>query len=295
MAEEKEQSKVKKVANRKEKCFVIMPFNDPDGYSPGHFLRVYNYILKPAIEQAGYEANRVDLERSTNLIQEKILRELINAPMVLCDLSSRNPNVLFELGIRQAFDKPVVLVKDKITDRIFDISGLTTTDYRSDCIVDEVEEDVKNISQAIIDTKNDNHFNSLIKLIKVNAATIESNVTLKEQSDNDYNVYMLRKIYSMLDDLKDSIKPNSVDNSQSLRTSFYSQFTRLRSSISSEIIKEEIDVNFLSVCKEKVSSLRGFIENNKYNMNVSEEWVHTYFMRLDKLEEDIDLALQKAI
>ncbi len=295
MAEEKEQSKVKKVANKKEKCFVIMPFNDSDGYSPGHFLRVYNYILKPAIEQAGYEANRVDLERSTNLIQEKILRELINAPMVLCDLSSRNPNVLFELGIRQAFDKPVVLVKDKITDRIFDISGLTTTDYRSDCIVDEVEEDVKNISQAIIDTKNDNHFNSLIKLIKVNAATIESNVTLKEQSDNDYNVYMLRKIYSMLDDLKDSIKPNSVDNSQSLRTSFYSQFTRLRSSISSEIIKEEIDVNFLSVCKEKVSSLRGFIENNKYNMNVSEEWIRMYFMRLDKLEEDIDLALQKAI
>ena len=295
MEKETEIAKVKKVANKKEKCFVIMPFSDPDGYSPGHFLRVYNYILKPAIEKAGYEADRVDFEKSTNLIQEKILRELINAPMVLCDLSSRNPNVLFELGIRQAFDKPVVLVKDKITERIFDISGLTTADYRNECIVDEVEEDVENISQAIIETKNDNHFNSLIKLIKVNAATIEGTVSAKEQTEDDYNAYMLRRIYSMLDDLKDSIKPNSVDISQSLRESFYRQFSNVRSLISNEIRKEKIDVDFLSICKEKLSSVRGFLENNKYNMNVSEAWAHTYFMRLDKLEESIDLALQKTI
>ena len=259
MVEEKEQPKVKKVANKKEKCFVIMPFSDPDGYSSGHFLRVYNYILKPAIENAGYEADRVDLKKSTNLIQETIIKELINAPMVLCDLSSRNPNVLFELGIRQAFDKPVVLVKDNITDRIFDISGLTTTDYRSGCIVDEVAEDVKNISQAIIDTKNDNHFNSLINLIKVDAATIESNATAKEQSDNDYNAYMLRRIYSMLDNLKDSIKPNSSDSPVVLRESFSRQLRDLKYKVSQEINKEEIDVDKLSLYIEKLSDRKSVV------------------------------------
>ena len=87
------------------------------------------------------------------MIQLDILRQLLDAPMALCDLSSRNPNVLFELGIRQAFDKPVVLVQEEGTPSIFDIAAFRyvkydkTMQYRT--VIDEQEE----ITQAINGTQ----------------------------------------------------------------------------------------------------------------------------------------------
>ena len=111
-------------------CFVIMPISDPDGYEVDHFRRVYEDLFVPACEKAGFRAVRADATAQSNLIHLDILQKLINSPMVLCDLSARNPNVLFELGIRQAFDKPTVLVQETGTPRIFDISPLRIIDYR---------------------------------------------------------------------------------------------------------------------------------------------------------------------
>jgi hypothetical protein len=56
------------------------------------------------------------------VIHLDVIKRLVHSPLVLCDLSARNPNVMFELGIRQAFDKPVVLVQDEKTPQIFDIA-----------------------------------------------------------------------------------------------------------------------------------------------------------------------------
>lgn len=72
-------------------CFVIMPISDPEGYPSGHFARVYEDIFKPAIQAAGYEPKRADDVLETNLIQLDLLRRLLEAPMAICDLSSRNP------------------------------------------------------------------------------------------------------------------------------------------------------------------------------------------------------------
>lgn len=97
----------------KEKCFVIMPISDREDYLAGHFRKVYDQIFKPAIEDAGYQPFRVDDDKISNSIIKKIVGAIQNCPMALCDLSSCNPNVLYELGIKQAYDKPVVLVQDE--------------------------------------------------------------------------------------------------------------------------------------------------------------------------------------
>jgi len=51
--------------------------------------------------------------------------------MVLCDLSSHNPNVFFELGVRTSLNLPVALVKDERTSIPFDTSGINTLSYTS--------------------------------------------------------------------------------------------------------------------------------------------------------------------
>lgn len=134
-------------------CFVIMPIADPDGYDKGHFTKVYEDIFKPACEGSGYKPVRADEVKQTNLIHLDILQKLIESPMAICDLSSRNPNVLFELGLRQAFDKPTVLVQETGTPKIFDIAPLRYTEYRKELRYREVLEDQQFIVGAINATR----------------------------------------------------------------------------------------------------------------------------------------------
>jgi hypothetical protein len=110
-------------------CFVIMPFTDPDGYEAGHFNRVFKNIFVKACQDAGFHPVRADQDSQTKVIHKNVMERLAQAEMVLCDLSGRNPNVLFELGLRQAFDKPFVLVKDYRTESIVDVDILTFVRY----------------------------------------------------------------------------------------------------------------------------------------------------------------------
>ena len=102
-------------------CFVVMPISDVHGYETGHFSRVYEHLLRPAIIQAGYVPARADDETKTDYIVVGVIRRIVDSQMVLCDFSARNPNVMYELGIRHAFNKPVALVKDRRTEKVFDI------------------------------------------------------------------------------------------------------------------------------------------------------------------------------
>jgi hypothetical protein len=155
----------------KPECFVIMPISDPEGYAAGHFRRVFEDIFIPACEMAGYRATRADDTEAANVIHLDILQRLLDSPLALCDLSSRNPNVMFELGLRQAFDKPVVLVQEVGTPRIFDVSLLRTTDYRRERIYHHVLEDQQSIAAAIKATisasEKKEGMNSLVRLLSL--------------------------------------------------------------------------------------------------------------------------------
>lgn len=120
------------ICDEREKCFVIMPISDQGDYPSGHFTKVYEQIFKPAIEDAGYQPYRVDEDKISNSIINKIFDAVQNCSMALCDLSNCNPNVLYELGIRQAYDKPVVLVQDEKTERSIadNIHGTNAEDKR---------------------------------------------------------------------------------------------------------------------------------------------------------------------
>lgn len=165
--------------NEKEKCFVIMPISDQGDYTAGHFDKVYEQIFKPAIEEAGYESYRVDENKICDSIIGKIFHAVQECPMALCDLSNRNPNVLYELGIRQAYDKPVVLVQDEKTERIFDVSGINTVQYSSKRLYDEVLRDRKNITDAIRSTKAGEQ-NSITKVVSIKNAEIPNVSVSKE-------------------------------------------------------------------------------------------------------------------
>ena len=200
-------------------CFVLMPLSDPDGYTQGHFKRVYEDILKPACELAGYKAIRGDEVYQTNLIHLDILQKLLDVPMALCDLSNRNPNAMFELGIRQAFDKPVVLVQEVGTKPIFDIAPLRYTEYRNKRIYDEVVEDQQRIAESLKDTQKEFDsglgINSIVRLLGLTHSATLKNV---HNPDKDELLQLLRaEVNALRQEFRDSVSliNSTIQNSSS--------------------------------------------------------------------------------
>ena len=115
MAETNKKAKSRKIT--KDTCFVIMPFG-------GWFDTYYEDIYKPAISKADLDAERSDdLYRPTQIIQD-IWNCTKKAKVLLADLTGKNPNVFYELGLAHALKKPVVLVTESIDNVPFDLRSL---------------------------------------------------------------------------------------------------------------------------------------------------------------------------
>lgn len=154
-------------------CFVLMPVSDCDGYPQGHWSRVYSHLIKPACEKAGFISLRSDEVQRTNFIVIDILRRLFESSIALCDLSSRNPNVLYELGIRHSFNLPVTLIRDSKTGRIFDVQNLRDVEYDESLRVDLVEKKIEEISSILRGTAEaKGEINSIIELLSLKPAQV---------------------------------------------------------------------------------------------------------------------------
>ena len=189
-----------------KRCFVIMPISDQGDYPKGHFTKVYEQIFKPAIAEAGFEPYRVDENKICDSIINKIFEAVQNCPMALCDLSNRNPNVLYELGLRQAYDKPVVLVQDEKTERIFDVSGINTVGYKSMRLYEDVIDAREKITEAIKSTR-DGKENSIVKIMKAGVADVNSGNLTNE----DKMSIMLNSIMRDIQELKNEKTKDSSD------------------------------------------------------------------------------------
>lgn len=137
---------------KRKSCFVIMPISDPEGYPKGHFSEVYQQLIKPAVENCGFDANRADEVAQSNMIHFDVVSKVVNADLCICDLSARNPNVFFELGIRQAFDKPTVLIKDDETSRVFDVQDFRDVTYSKDLRISATLDKRKDLEEAMLAT-----------------------------------------------------------------------------------------------------------------------------------------------
>lgn len=174
--QEEQTKKIVEAEEPKKTCFVIMPISDAEGYAPGHFERVFKFIIEPACLRAGFKADRSNDFKSTNVIMIKILEQILSEDMAVCDLSSKNPNVFYELGIRQAFDMPVTIIKDDITSRAFDTNSIREVPYYRDLRFDQVNQAVYDLSEAILETynKKGEELNSLVGLLSIKKAKVET-------------------------------------------------------------------------------------------------------------------------
>jgi hypothetical protein len=106
----------------KDTCFTIMPFG-------GWFDDYYLSVFSPAIVAAGLEPCRADdLYRPSTIVHD-IWAYTRSAKLILADLTGRNPNVFYELGLAHALAKPAILVAETIDDVPFDLRALRVIEY----------------------------------------------------------------------------------------------------------------------------------------------------------------------
>jgi hypothetical protein len=104
-------------------CFVMQPFAPPLG-------DYYEKVFRPAIEKAGLTPVRADAEIfGTGKIMDQVFQGIVGAKVLVAELTTRNPNVFYELGVAHALRKPVVLVSAREEDVPFDLHHIRVIYY----------------------------------------------------------------------------------------------------------------------------------------------------------------------
>jgi len=151
---------------KKLSCGIIMPISAIDGCSAEHWKEVQEFI-KEATRNAGFEPSLVSDADDVGIIQKRIIQNIYNNPIVVCDVSGKNPNVMFELGMRLAFDKPAIIVKDDKTTYSFDTAPIEHLEYPRDLRYQQIVQFKETLREKIQATYNrataDKNFTTFLK------------------------------------------------------------------------------------------------------------------------------------
>lgn len=185
-------------ATSKLYCGVIMPISTIDGCNEQHWSDMRE-ILESAIGDAGFEARLVSDADEVGIIQKRIIQNVYDDPIVVCDVSGKNPNVMFELGMRLAFDKPTIIVKDDKTTYTFDTAPIEHLEYPRDLRFAKIVEFQETLSAKIEAThkkaQTDRNYTTFLKNFgSFSVAKLETRTLDK----NDYILEELRALKSLV-------------------------------------------------------------------------------------------------
>ncbi len=195
------------------RCFVIMPFSvrqdDLQRYlnDANHWHQVYEGLIVPGVSKAGLNCERDDEETSSRLIVENIWRKIETADLVLCDLSSWNPNVLLELGWALRADKRFVLVKDDLTPFAFDLNQFFTFTYSHQLQPKTLRTQIGELATVVAGTMKD-----ALKRYSIASKLAISRSATEESAKGNVEVRLLEQVLSEVRSLKSQGETPGADH-----------------------------------------------------------------------------------
>ena len=123
----------------KKNCFVIAPIGEPNSETRKRSDQILRHVIDPAVTSCGYDAIRADQISEPGMITSQVIQHIVDDPLVIADLTERNPNVFYELAIRHVIRKPLVQLIKRGEQIPFDVAGARTihVDHQD---LDSVEE-----------------------------------------------------------------------------------------------------------------------------------------------------------
>ena len=111
------------MADEEKLCFVISPIGEEGSPTRKRANQVLSHVIRPAAEHCGYRIERSDDISQPGIITKQIIEKLLKAPLVIADLTERNPNVFYEVAIRHVVRKPLVQLIEVSEQIPFDLSA----------------------------------------------------------------------------------------------------------------------------------------------------------------------------
>jgi response regulator RpfG family c-di-GMP phosphodiesterase len=113
-----------------KKCFVVMPFSTTATCTEQEWAEIFGKLIKPAVERSGHGYLCERSAAHMGNIIEDVLDSLNRADIVIADMTDRNPNVFYELGVRHALRNSTILIAQNLADIPFDLRPYATHEYR---------------------------------------------------------------------------------------------------------------------------------------------------------------------
>ena len=133
----------------KEKCFIITPIGEDNDPIRRHIDGIIDAAIKPALSDK-YEVQAAHHISKPGSITKQVIEAIYNAKLVVANLTGRNPNVMYELALRHAIGKPVIMIVERGTPVPSDIIMQRVVLYSNDAKgVLELRDDLKKAESEI--------------------------------------------------------------------------------------------------------------------------------------------------
>lgn len=183
-----------------KKCFVITPIGSDRSEIRDALDGLLKNVLEPVLLDLGFKDKDITVAhqmKDSGSINTQLITRIIEDDLCLVNLTGLNPNVMYELAIRHAVGKPVVIIAENGTKLPFDIIDQRTIFYSNTMLgAVQLKETLKEMIINIYSTHEKNVDNPIIKIIRENA--ILDKITSDGSEHNELSL-ILDKIVNLED------------------------------------------------------------------------------------------------
>lgn len=273
-----DKSKTNGQQSKTMKCGIIMPIAQHSDYPQDHWKDVLNILIE-AINETDFEPSLVSDDPAIGLIHDRIVTNLYTNEIVICDVSSKNPNVMFELGLRLAFDKPTIIIKDELTGFSFDTGIIEHIPYPSSLrfsqIVHFKAELIKRIKATYETSNSDTNYSPFLK--SFGKRIVPAKIDGQEISESKYIIESLNGLQSEFRYLRNRVlsSDNDLRHNDIMDRNIYNiirneleDYVKMKGVLKSE---KDIEIIALEIAK-------------KYNLNVSRNMISKMIRDFDYID-----------
>ncbi|MGX7742848.1 hypothetical protein [Rhodopseudomonas parapalustris] len=206
-------------------CFVIGPIGKEGTTERKHSDLLLHAVIKHSLqtEELSYKVKRADEDTDPGMIGDRVISDIINADLVVADLTDLNPNAFYELGIRHSTEKPTIHIARSGTNLPFDnISHRTIFVDLSDW--NSIEQARSRLTESVraVTTKD---------YVVTNPIT-QANASFRMRQSEDPRERLIAELHERLSSLENALTNSTPHNSTKFASSeveiaFISEVRRL--------------------------------------------------------------------
>jgi hypothetical protein len=182
-------------------CFIVTPIGADDSLIRRRADGVIDAVIEPVLEEMGIEVVVAHRMNEGGSITRQVIQNIIDAELVVANLTDLNPNVMYELAVRHAIRKPLVQICEKGTALPFDINEQRTIFYTNDMkgAIELKTAFEGMVNEALKDEKPDNPI----------YRAIESEIIIKSTEVGDTDKYLLNRMQELEDKIVGALYANN--------------------------------------------------------------------------------------